>query len=416
MPFLVIDTEGEYASLRSLCNVIVVGGERGDLALDVDFSRLFRASIEDKLPVVLDLSDTIEKKEIANRALSELYEIESRLRQPYLVMVEEADQFAPQIISRKTTNVLEEISIRGRKRGIGLFITTQRPANVSKNVLAQCSYGFIGKLTIENDIGAIRILFDDKSKLTEITRLRVGEFITFGLASDRVFKVKTRSARHLGATPSVESYKASSGKIGNVIRALRSTVLETGQVKTISDRILLRVIHMQVSLSAAKEYAEKSARKKFLLFGKPAEKIDPVEVQYLPLRLCNIRIPTRHKDEFLEYSCLVTNKCELVKVEDSVGFAGFDDEKGSRKGYKAYLSKSPPFLDNLEGTKSSLLSEIPSDRAVRSCIGKFFPSALLTDSKKVCLPIYRITLRKGNKVRTFMIDAIYGKKLGWTSQ
>ena len=93
MPFLVVDTEGEYASLRSLCNVIVVGGERGDLALDVDFSRLFRASIEDKLPVVLDLSDTIEKKEVASRALSELYEVESRLRKPYLVLVEHCGIF-----------------------------------------------------------------------------------------------------------------------------------------------------------------------------------------------------------------------------------------------------------------------------------------------------------------------------------
>ena len=45
MPFCVIDTEGEYSSLKSMFNVIVVGGENKDVDFSIDYTKLFRASI-----------------------------------------------------------------------------------------------------------------------------------------------------------------------------------------------------------------------------------------------------------------------------------------------------------------------------------------------------------------------------------
>ncbi|MDE1860036.1 MAG: DUF87 domain-containing protein, partial [Candidatus Micrarchaeota archaeon] len=37
LPFCIIDTEGEYSSLKSMSkNVIVVGGENGDVSTDID--------------------------------------------------------------------------------------------------------------------------------------------------------------------------------------------------------------------------------------------------------------------------------------------------------------------------------------------------------------------------------------------
>ena len=79
------------------------------------------------LPIVLDLSDTADSEAAVLSALHALYQVESKVRKPYLVLVEEADKFVPQVISGKE-NAIEEISVRGRKRGIGLFITTQRPS------------------------------------------------------------------------------------------------------------------------------------------------------------------------------------------------------------------------------------------------------------------------------------------------
>ena len=55
MPFCIIDTEGEYGSIKGSFNAIVVGGESADLALDVDYSELFSASVENGIPVILDL-------------------------------------------------------------------------------------------------------------------------------------------------------------------------------------------------------------------------------------------------------------------------------------------------------------------------------------------------------------------------
>ena len=117
-------------------------------------------------------------------------------------MIEEADRFVPQVAHQKM-NIIEELGVRGRKRGIGLIVATQRPSTISKNVLSQCSYGFIGKLTIENDIKAIKQHFSDRNKLKEVVRLNMGEFMPFGSNHDDKFQVRITDMTQKGATPLV---------------------------------------------------------------------------------------------------------------------------------------------------------------------------------------------------------------------
>ena len=171
-----------------------------------------------------------------------------------------------------------------------------------------------------------------------------------------------------------------------MIRALRSSlfdrVLESKSSREISERIMLKAIHTQLSVAAAKDYAEKSARKKFLLFGKPIEKMDLVETKYLPLRLCNIRIPTKHKDEYLEYSCLVTGDCRLVLIKKPITFADLDEDKVSKNRYKAYLSKDLPSFDSIEGTKGALLAEIPRREGSQGLRWQVFPYSFANEHAK----------------------------------
>jgi len=411
LPFCVIDTEGEYSSLKGMFNVIVVGGEHQDLGLDSDFSRVFGASIQSQLPVVLDLSDVVEREEIAYKALEALYRLEDKLRKPYLVMIEEADRLAPQVVHAKA-NIIEEISVRGRKRGIGLFITTQRPANISKNVLAQCSYGFIGKLTIENDINAIKILFEDKRKLAQITRLGTGEFIPFGLEAEDSFKVKPRQAKHTSATPYVD-YSPINEKVSIVLSELKVVRPGPGlaQKRPSTGSASIEAIPVSFSPDSAKEYAERMESRKFVIFGNSTEKIDCIELRYMPLGLCSIRIPTNRNNEYLEYYCIIDAKYRLARLDNGVKPLTEDAiQKYAKSDYKAFLRKEGPRLETVQVQKGDLPEPLDI-KQVKVCIRKYFHTSTLMEFRNIYLPAYSITLRKDNKVRVFGIDGMYGRKI-----
>lgn len=409
LPFCVIDTEGEYASLRNMFRVIIAGGDNKDVGLDVDFSKLFYESITHDLPVVLDVSDVTDRKEAVYGALRALYELESRIRKPYLVIIEEADKFAPQVVG-KGENIIEEISVRGRKRGMGLFITTQRPANISKNVLAQCSYGFIGKLTIENDLGAVGILFGDRSRLTEITRLHTGEFMPFGLDYRAQFKVKGREARHIGATPSIEQYRPSNSTLSAIIKELKGgTPLKKAQGG--SSTLRIQAIPITFSLEDAKEYAEKIARKKFIFIGNAEESIDSVTLEYMPLGLCVIRVPTGRRNEYDEHVCLLNSRYEFALIDKRIRFLAPSRSDDDRISPKRYALKEAPQVDQVYAFKENIIEGSINKKRAATHISRVFPEADMTSFQMVYSPVYRITLRKGSKVRVFTIDGMYGKNI-----
>ena len=105
----------------------------------------------------MDVSDVLDQRKLVAEFSSKLYEIENQQREPYLLIVEEADKFVPQ--NKDSLKEIEEISKRGRKRGLGLLVATQRPSLVNKNVLSQCGNQLIGKLTTENDLKAVDLFF-----------------------------------------------------------------------------------------------------------------------------------------------------------------------------------------------------------------------------------------------------------------
>ncbi len=419
MPFCIIDTEGEYSSLRSISrNVIVVGGDHGDISLDVDFGKLFGASIASEIQVVLDLSDEIDKNSVAQKALTALYDLESRMRKPYLVIIEEADKFAPQVTRTKVANMVEEISVRGRKRGIGLFITTQRPANISKNVLAQCSYGFVGRLTIENDINALRILFSSSDKLASITRLTTGEFIPFGLDFSDRFRVKPREAEHTGSTPQVGIHRPSSGRIASVIKELSGGREAASMMATArhSQRQAagqaISSLPLSVSIDDATSMARDMARRRFLIAGEAVEMVDGVELKYMPLASLTLRFPTGRRNEYLEYSCMVDGSNRMVRLGKCIDVLRIDagSSHDGNPAYKRYLMKEPAGAVKVQADKEDLLIPV-NERKIKGFISRIFPDAVIARFDVVHAPVYRITLRRGNRVRVFGIDGVYGKKV-----
>ena len=204
VPFAIVDTEGEHTGLREKFEAIWVGEEKdSDLSWDnLDLEDLARQA-PDISPLILDVSDLTDPKEKVATFITALYETLTQRRTPYLVVVEEADKFVPQYGQR--VPIFAEVARRGRKRGMGLMICSQRPSLVDKNVLSQCGNQLIGKLIIQNDLQSVAQFFPGRGLPKELTALKAGQFFAMGgfAHSPSLVTIKKRVTTPGGVTPSL---------------------------------------------------------------------------------------------------------------------------------------------------------------------------------------------------------------------
>lgn len=200
--FCLIDTEGEYFSLKDRFPILWIGsGDGCDVKIgQADLRELMRDAIRSRTAVIFDVSEA-DMRDEAGKLAEILYDLESGLREPFLLIVEEADKFIPQ--AGASVKKIEEISRRGRKRGLGLLVATQRPSLVVKNVLSQCNNQILGKLSIENDLKAVGLFFSSRKEVEELAALEPGEFFVMGgLSREKVkMKFRDRVTKHRGLTP-----------------------------------------------------------------------------------------------------------------------------------------------------------------------------------------------------------------------
>jgi hypothetical protein len=203
--FVIVDTEGEYFSLKQRYPVTWVGNdERCDENIEkVNLNDLMLRAVVNGTAVVFDVSEAEEMQEKVAALAGVLYDIATAHRIPYLLILEEADKFIPQ--AKESIKKIEEISRRGRKRGLGLLIATQRPSFVTKNVLSQCNNQVIGKLSIENDLRAVDLFFGSRAELEELAALYPGEFFVMGGFTRKKTRMTfaRRETEHRGETPDI---------------------------------------------------------------------------------------------------------------------------------------------------------------------------------------------------------------------
>lgn len=270
--FCIVDTEGEYFSLKEKFQMLWVGGEEADVNIEIDFYDLITKSIKNNVSLILDVSDALDQRKVVSDFTGKLYEIENQVRQPYLLIVEEADKFVPQ--SKDSLKEIEEISKRGRKRGLGLLVATQRPSLVNKNVLSQCGNQFIGKLTTENDLKAVDLFFADRKELELLPKLNTGEFFVMG----NTVKEKTRMqayrriTQHKGLTPKL--IQKATGKITELKTSLgfveSAGGLEAREKVTVAGEIggvKLNGVGANILKEQIEAIVEEKKKKKYWLFG-----------------------------------------------------------------------------------------------------------------------------------------------------
>lgn len=163
---LVIDPTSAWWGLRSSADgraagypITIFGGDHGDLVLEASAGEaLADAVIAERFSAIFDLSlfSKGEEQRFCAAFLERLYR---RNREAVHLFLDEADVYAPQrpfgVDEAKTLGACQSIVRRGRIRGIGCTLITQRPQVVNKDVLSQVDMLTVLKMNHPKDLGAI---------------------------------------------------------------------------------------------------------------------------------------------------------------------------------------------------------------------------------------------------------------------
>lgn len=165
VPTTVLDPTGAWYGLRSSADgkapglpVVIFGGEHGDVPLTPTMGApIAEILVERRFPAVLDLSvlRKNERRRFATDFLETLYQLN---RLAHHVVIDESDEVAPQRAYAGVERLLgatEDIVRRGRIRGLGVTMISQRPAALSKSVLSQVDALIVLGMTSPQDVAAV---------------------------------------------------------------------------------------------------------------------------------------------------------------------------------------------------------------------------------------------------------------------
>lgn len=188
----IIDPEGDFVSLAEhFGHLLIDAEEHTERGLQVagERARIHRVS------TVLNLEGLDAENQMRRAAafLSGLFEVSRDHWYPMLVVVDEAQLFAPAVAgevsdeARKLSlGAMTNLMCRGRKRGLAGVIATQRLAKLAKNVAAEASNFLMGRTFLDIDMARAADLLGMERRQAEAFRdLERGQFMALGPALSR---------------------------------------------------------------------------------------------------------------------------------------------------------------------------------------------------------------------------------------
>ena len=188
----IVDPEGDFVTLADeFGHVVVDAAAHTEAALQqiAARARMHRVS------VVLNLENLETERQMRHAAafLGGMFDIDREHWHPMLVVVDEAQLFAPAAAgdvsdeARKASlGAMTNLMCRGRKRGLAGVIATQRLAKLAKNVAAEASNFLMGRTFLDIDMARAADLLGMERRQAEMFRdLGRGRFIALGPALSR---------------------------------------------------------------------------------------------------------------------------------------------------------------------------------------------------------------------------------------
>jgi uncharacterized protein len=260
LPFVVVDPVGCWYGLRSSKDgkgpglpIPIFGGKRGDVPLERGGGQLVADLVVDqRLSCVLDLSTFDSERSKKQFLLEFAQRLYRRNENPLHLFLEEADDYIPQRPMGKDDNYLlrawENIVRRGRSRGLGMTLITQRSASLNKNVLTQVQTLIAMRTTGPQDRKAIEewVKYHDQQQeiLESLSGLEDGEAWVWSpdfLRKTVRVKFRRRETFDSAATPKANSSVRTPATLADVdISALTQRMAATIQKAKAEDPVQLR--------------------------------------------------------------------------------------------------------------------------------------------------------------------------------
>ncbi len=199
--------EGEYYGIKQRHDVLVAGrSEHSELLIGPEnAAQVAQVSLTRGISVILDLSEYTqdESYEFLVAYFTRLWEVAGKERKPYQIVLEEAHEFIPQGTTTPLKQMLTRIALRGRKRGLGMILMSQRSAKVEKDVLTQTSLLFLHKVVHPTDMRVYKDLIPLPPAEVEahVGALRPGQVVVVHNHEVQVAHIRRRHTFHAGATP-----------------------------------------------------------------------------------------------------------------------------------------------------------------------------------------------------------------------
>jgi uncharacterized protein len=134
------------------------------------------------------LGTRAEQALVAEAVLQQLWELRTE-RAPVLIVIDEAHNVCPadpeDLLTALATEHAVRIAGEGRKFGLYLLVSTQRPQKVHENVLSQCDNLLLMRMNSTADLGFVGDVFSfvPQSLLEQATTFRQGESLAAGRIS-----------------------------------------------------------------------------------------------------------------------------------------------------------------------------------------------------------------------------------------
>lgn len=212
LPVTIVDIEGEYWGLKERFDIVIIGRSANvDVEVDASNAAQFAAySVEHGVSMILDLADYDSLEDMHDFLIAyfeALWVAASKARRPYVVVLEEAHEFIPQGASTPIKKLLTTFALRGRKRGIGMIVISQRSAKVEKSVLTQASIVILHRVVHPTDLKVYQDIVPLPSRIVEerVGALKKGDALVIVEHTVHTARIRLRHTYHAGATPELDA-------------------------------------------------------------------------------------------------------------------------------------------------------------------------------------------------------------------
>lgn len=198
---------------------------------------------------------------------------------PFVIVMDEAHNFAPKGVDSPAKSVLKEIAQEGRKYGVFLFLATQRPTLLDETITAQLNSKFVFRTVRGTDIQTLR----EETDLTEdegkrLPYLRSGDTFVSSAAFGRTVFIRVRAAYTTSPhtmNPFDELMQASRQKEEGFLQALTPhlPLFDTDLVQAISS--INRDLGVNWEVSRLRQELEQAAKT-----GKIRKHVTPFQTRY----------------------------------------------------------------------------------------------------------------------------------------